>query len=208
MSPIFFKSICIWAFISCVGIKVGFAQEESKNPLVINVGIYAPFSNDQAFIGRNILGAMELARDRLSDNRAQYFFYTLDVLPPGEPGVTSTLQKFIETHHLNVLVTEGDPNGLMAAPLAKTNNMIHLSMASDPRIADKANNVLARSFEFSSEIGTGSTSKQKNIEQVSAVATDVFTLLNKSILASSKDEQGLSVASIAQNIHSLSIAMG
>lgn len=44
------------------GVIASDLSNATKNTMTINIGIYAPFSNESAFIGRNMLGAMEIAR--------------------------------------------------------------------------------------------------------------------------------------------------
>lgn len=108
----------------------------------INIGIYAPFSDQQAFIGRHILGAMEMASEEHPTSKRHYSFFTLD-----EDNETQnpalTIDKFIKANHLKVLITQNSTNGVIAAPVAKENNIIHFSMASYSQIADGKNNFLA-----------------------------------------------------------------
>jgi branched-chain amino acid transport system substrate-binding protein len=61
---------------------------------------------------------------------------------PDNPVTASTLQKFIERHHIQVLLTQSKASGFMASPVATKNNIIHFSLASDPGIADGKNNYL------------------------------------------------------------------
>ena len=114
-----------------------------KNKMAINVGIYASFSNESAFIGRNMLGAMEIARDHLNSPDITYEFYTLDKIPDSA-NATKILQGFIDTHHINVLLTEGADSGALVAPLAKKNNLIHFCLTNESVIADGTNNFLAK----------------------------------------------------------------
>lgn len=126
--------------LSCASQKSDIIQNKAKTN--INIGIYAPFSDKSAFIGRNILAAMEMARDQLNSANISYSFYTLDEMPDNRRALR-TLQKFINAHQINILLTEGSVSGLLAAPLAKQNNILHFSMATDPAIADGENNFLA-----------------------------------------------------------------
>ena len=149
-----------------------FWELKSNAVLDINVGIYAPFSEKQAFIGRNMLAAMEMGRDKSHSKQVRYSFYTLDELPNETPNAALTLQKFIETHKINILLTEGSRNGLLAAPLAKKNNIIHFSLASDPHIADGANNFLAWSPDYEQASVLVNTLKQKNVKTLGIITTD------------------------------------
>lgn len=96
----------------------GMDEAQDKTKMTINIGIYAPFSNESAYIGRNMLGAMEIARDQLKSSEINYEFYTLDRMP-NNARTAKTVQKFIEAHHINVLLTEGTESGTLVAPLAK-----------------------------------------------------------------------------------------
>lgn len=168
------------AFINCTLIVSmiwgGFAHavvdssslKESKKT-EINVGIYAPFSDKSAFIGRNILAAMEMAREQFKSSQINYSFYTLDVLPARK--VKPTLQKFINAHHINVLITEGTENGLLVAPMATQNNILHFSMASDPTIADGTNNFLAWSPAYEQASVLIGELQRKKVKQIGIITT-------------------------------------
>lgn len=136
----------------------------------INVGIYAPFSDKSAFIGRNILAAMEMARDQFQSPQVSYSFFTLDTLS-AQGKVTATLQKFIDTHHINVLISEGTENGLVIAPLATQNNILHFSMASDTSIADGTNNFLAWSPAYEQASVLIAELQRKKVKQIGIITT-------------------------------------
>jgi branched-chain amino acid transport system substrate-binding protein len=125
------------------------ANTATQAPVEIRVGIFAPFSNENAFIGRNILGAMQLAEEQSAKSHVNYLFYTLDKSPE-TPVTAATLQKFIKAHNLNVLLTEGESSGVMAAPVAKTNNIIHFNIAKNAQIADGKNNFIAWNADYES----------------------------------------------------------
>lgn len=148
-----------------------FSETMDKTKVDINIGIYAPFSNKHAFIGRNMLGAMEMARDQLNTSNVHYSFYTLDKLPDSRDP-TDTLQKFIKVHQINVLLTEGSVNGLLLASLAKQNNIIHFSMASDPAIADGKNNFLVWSPAYEQASVLVKALKQKKVTQLGIISTN------------------------------------
>lgn len=141
-----------------------------KTSVTVNVGIYAPFSNQSAFIGRNILAAMEMGRDQLKSSRIHYTFYTLDELSK-QSNAAETLQKFVTTHHINVLVTEGSDNGLLAAPLARKNNILHFSLANDPAIADGKNNFLAWSPAYEQAAVLVEELQRKKIGQIGIITS-------------------------------------
>lgn len=129
--------------------SLSWAQSAPKEPVQIRVGIYAPFSNEQAFIGRNILGAMEMAEEQLAGSSIKYSFYTLDNAP--ESGVTAaSLQKFIDRHQLSILVTQNAQSGAMAAPLAVKNNILHFNLAEKSSIADGTHNFVIWNADYQS----------------------------------------------------------
>ncbi len=191
MRTIFLKSVMLLG----LGMSFSFAQSASKNTLDVHVGIYAPFTNKQAFIGRNILGAMEMARDKTQTDNIHYSFYTLDALPAKDSNASGTLQKFIDTHKINVLVTEGSKNGLMVVPLAKKNNLLHFSMASDPRIADGKNNFLAWSPEYEQAAVMVKALKQKNIKEIALISTDELSdqVLSQSVVEQLKKNSSINI---------------
>jgi len=191
----FLKSACQSALVLGLGINLGFAQTENKNSVEVHIGIYAPFSNKQAFIGINILSAMEMARDKAHNDNIHYSFYTLDVLPKNDSKSMTTLQKFIDTHKINILVTEGSKNGLMAMPLVQKNNILHFSMASDPRIADGTNNFLAWSPDYEQANVMVKTLKQKNIKEIALISTDKVSdqVLSQSVIKQLKKNSDINL---------------
>lgn len=171
MSQAFCKSLIRSCSMLAALVISNFAHAEAVNSPEINVGIYAPFSTKSAFIGRNILAAMEMGSDRLNTHGIHYSFYTLDV-PADAHNAPHTLQKFIDAHHIQVLLTEGSGNGLMAAPLAKKNNIIHFSMASDPAIADGKNNFLAWSPAAEQANVLIKELQRKQVQQIGIITTN------------------------------------
>lgn len=194
------KLLSMGAIFLGLGIGVNYAHSSEKKAVDIHVGIYAPFSNRHAFIGRNILGAMELARDKTSNSTINYTFYTLDELPTTSLSAKQTIQKFIEFHKINVLVTEGSENGLLAAPIVKQNNIIHFSMASDPHIADGVNNFLTWSPEYEQAMVMVNKLKQEKIKRIGVIASDKLSdqVLTKSILTTLKKNSAIKVLNYAQ----------
>lgn len=178
------KKMGVAALLFMVCIHIGYAKPTSKS-IDIQIGVYAPFSNQHAFIGRNILGAMELAREKSPANSVHYSFYTLDALPSSDKTAGTILEKFITAHKINILLTEGSSNGRMAAPIAKRNNIIHFSMASDPKIADGVNNFLAWSPEYEQAAVLVKALKQKQIKTIGLITTDQLSdqVLAQSIIA-------------------------
>lgn len=171
----------------------------NKTQANINIGIYAPFSNEQAFIGRNILGAMEMAQEKLKYSNIHYSFYTLDKLSDNS-NPTSTLQRFIQTHRINVLVTEGSTNGVVLASIAKKNNIIHFSMASDPAIADGKNNFLVWSPAYEQASVLVKTLKQKKVSQLGVITTTSPSdkVLTQSVMKQLQIDSLINVAAFEQ----------
>ncbi|WP_045096402.1 ABC transporter substrate-binding protein [Legionella fallonii] len=171
----------------------------NKNAVEINIGIYAPFTNKRAFIGRNILGAMEMAHDKLSSSQIHYSFFTLDRLADNQDSA-STLQKFVTTHHINVLVTEGSVNGGSLAAFAKKNNLIHFSMASDPAIADGKNNFLIWSPAYEQAEVLVNTLKQKKVKQLGIITTNhpSDSVLTQSVMKQLQADSSIKIATYEQ----------
>lgn len=138
-------------------------------PLEIRVGIYAPFSGSSSFIGRSMLAAVEMGSEKFTATPVHYSFYTLDKVATEQS--SQTLQQFISTQHIDVLLTESSVTGLQAAPLAKKHNLIHFSMASDARIADGKNNFLAWTPADEQAQVLVQTLQQKKIEHVAILST-------------------------------------
>lgn len=193
---------------------VGYAAERHKTE--VHVGIYAPFSNENSFIGRTILGTLESAREQLNSAEINYSFYTLDQLP-NNSAAKKTVNKFIDTHHINVMLTEGTANGLFVAPIAKQRNIIHFSLASHSQIADGVYNFLAWSPAFEKDIARMKQLKNKQLQHIDAhnlalaqrivqhLQNDspllpLFSLLNQSVVLTSNH---YSRESVSAQIHAL-----
>ncbi|AGN13411.1 branched-chain amino acid transport system substrate-binding protein [Legionella pneumophila subsp. pneumophila str. Sudbury] len=141
LAPLFFVFVIALIFINFSYAHEFQTDSKNKHKVDVHIGIYAPFSSHSAFIGRNILAAMEMGSERLQSSDIHYSFYTLDQLPKNK-NAGLVLQKFIDTHHINVLVTGGKETGLIAAPIAKKNNLIHFSLTNNTEVADGRNNFI------------------------------------------------------------------
>ncbi|MBI2785626.1 MAG: branched-chain amino acid ABC transporter substrate-binding protein [Legionella longbeachae] len=190
----------------------------NKSGLTINVGIYAPFSNDSAFIGRNMLGAMEIARDQLKTSNINYEFYTLDTMPSNANAVR-TLQKFIDIHHIQVLLTESAVSGALVAPLAKKNNMIHFCLTNSTAISDGKNNFMAQSPNHQQAAVLTQTMKPEFITQFkqeylsqpiteAGYAFDILHLLHNSVVLAMKTNSEFSSQTIATHLLALESGAG
>jgi len=206
MLPLQFKALILFRTVILICSLMGIAQASEvpvnsleKTRVKINVGIYAPFSDQYAFIGRNMLAAMEMARDQLKASNIKYSFYTLDELP-NTPASIEIVQKFLNTHHINIMITEGAVNGLLVAPIAKKNNIIHFSMASNPAIADGQNNFLAWSPVSEQAAVLVNTLKQKHIMHLSIITTNNASdkILTKNVMERLKADSQIKVVSFEQ----------
>lgn len=208
----------LFLLLSLVVTSLTYADKELSGaklgPIEINIGIYAPFSNKQAFIGRTMLGAVEMGRDALKSSRVHYSFYTLDQMPV-TPHAKEVLEQFIATHHLHIVLTEGSANGRLAAQVAKKKNIIHFSMATDPKIADGTNNFLAwtpldaDTHEMTSEFINRFKAANLNYPAAAAGYTfDVFQILHQSILMAMQTHYPLSSHEIVSHIHMLAVGRG
>lgn len=177
--------------------NVAWCQDTAKSTKVdVHIGIYAPFSNESAFLGRNILAAVEMGRDTLKTSEINYTFYTLDQLPESAK-VTDTLEQFIKAHHIDVLLTEGSANGLLIAPVAKKNNIIHFSMASEPTIADGNNNFLAWSPAKEQAAVLVNELKHKKINSIGIINADnpSANALTQSVIKQIQNQSSIKIAS-------------
>jgi len=204
---------------------VGFCEAASdisnatnKTKMTINVGIYAPFSNESAFIGRNMLGAMEIARDQLKSSDIHYEFYTLDQMP-NSANAAKTVQKFIDAHHINVLVTEGTESGALVAPLAKKNKLIHFCLTDDSIIADGKNNFLTQSPNHKQAAVLTHSVKPEFIAQFkqeyfshpvseAGYAFDIFHLIHSSAQLAMKTHSDFSSQAVATHLLALESGTG
>ncbi|KTD53288.1 branched-chain amino acid ABC transporter substrate-binding protein [Legionella santicrucis] len=191
---------------------------DSAKKMTINVGIYAPFTHNSAVIGRNMLGAMEIARDQLKPSNITYEFYTLDKMPDNS-NATKTLQKFIDTHHINVLLTEGTDSGALVAPLAKKNNIIHFCLTNDAIITDGKNNFLAQGAHHQNAVALTKTTKPEFIAQFkeeyfshpitqAGYAYDIFHIVHNSAVLAMKTNSDFSSQAIATHLLALEPGVG
>ncbi|KTC90945.1 branched-chain amino acid ABC transporter substrate-binding protein [Fluoribacter dumoffii] len=219
------KFYAIWSafFLSLAGGSVcdaatSLSDSSPKTQMTIKVGIYAPFSTEKAFIGRNMLGAMEIARDQLKSSNINYEFFTLDKMA-NSAHAAKTLQKFIDTHHLNVLMTEGSDSGALVAPIAKKNNLIHFCLTEDSLIADGKNNFLAQSPNHKQAAVLQDSMKPEFIAQYkqeylshpvseAGYAYDIFHMLHHSALLAIKTHSDFSSQAIATHLLALESGTG
>ncbi|EHL29621.1 hypothetical protein LDG_8586 [Legionella drancourtii LLAP12] len=191
------------------------ASEPTKK--IINIGIYAPFTSKSAYIGRNILGAMEIARGQLKSSEINYEFYTLDKFS-AHANTVNTLQKFIDAHHINVLLTEGADTGTMAVPLAKKNSLIHFCLGCDA-VADGKNTFQAQSPNHQHGALLTSAMKPEFVAQFkqeyfsqpvteAGYAYDIFHFLNNSAVIAMKTNTNFSSQAIASNLLALKSGTG
>lgn len=184
----------------------------------INVGIYAPFTSDSAYIGRNMLGAMEIAHSQLKNSEIHYEFYTLDVLPDNAKAA-STLQKFIEVHHINVLLTEGDATAAIVAPLAQKNKLIHFCLGCDVAVADGAHNFQTKSPNHQRGALLITAMKPEFVAQFkneyfshpvteAGYSYDIFHVLNHSAVIAMKSNADFSSQTIATHLLALESGKG
>jgi branched-chain amino acid transport system substrate-binding protein len=189
MSNVYLRSFLVKGLliIAVILTNSSYAIENPTNTrdktVEVSVGIYAPFANKKAFIGRNMLAAMEMGSEQFSSPHLHYSFYTLNELD-NSSDASATLQKFIKAHHIKVLLTEGSNNGALAAPLAKENNIIHFSMASDPAIADGTNNFLAWSPAAEQAEVLVRELKQRNVHQLGIITANTTSdrVLTQSVM--------------------------
>ncbi|MDR3501159.1 MAG: branched-chain amino acid ABC transporter substrate-binding protein [Legionella sp.] len=184
----------------------------------INIGIYAPFSTKSAYIGRNMLAAMEIARDQIKSAEINYEFYTLDAQPNNDH-TADTLQKFIDARHINVLLTEGAASGTVVAPLAAKNKLIHFCLGCGTVVADGKNNFQAQSPNHQRGAVLASTMKPEFVAQFkqeyfsqpvteAGYAYDIFHLLNSSAVIAMKTNAEFSSQAIATQLLALESGTG
>jgi branched-chain amino acid transport system substrate-binding protein len=196
------------------------SSNASNNHLqkTINIGIYAPFTNESAHIGRNILGAMELAREQLKSSEINYAFYTLDT-HLDDKKAAGILEKFIKLRHIHVLLTEGDDSDTLAAPLARKNNLIHFCLGCTGNTADGQNNFQVYSPSYQRGAILASVINNKFISQFkkeyfshpiaeAGYAYDVFNLLNQSVMNSMNSSSHCSSQSVVSNLLALASGQG
>lgn len=178
-------------------------------PEKINIGIYAPFSSDSAYIGRNMLGAMEIARAQMPSAKVRYTFYTLDSATSSK-SAAEVLQKFVMAHKINILMSEGDQNAVLVANVAKKNKLLHFCLGCAPQAVD------GNSFSTqTSSLPRGTVLKearhaqfisQYNQEYMShpvaegAYAYDLFRIINHSVLSVLKKPSEYQIKNVSEHL--------
>lgn len=187
--------------IALIFINLSYAHEfqidsNSNHKVDVHIGIYAPFSSHSAFIGRNILAAMEMGSEQLKSSDIHYSFYTLDQ-PSKHRNAALVLQKFIDTHHITVLVTGGKETGLIAAPIAKKNNLIHFSLTNNPKIADGRNNFIVWSPAYEQAKVLVNELKRQRVHHLGIITTNQpsSTVLTHSVIKELQVDSLIDVAS-------------
>jgi branched-chain amino acid transport system substrate-binding protein len=175
-------------------------ENQQTQSVDVHVGIYAPFSSQSAFIGRNILAAMEIANGQLKPSPIHYSFYTLDQQPKSNH-TDKVLQKFITTHEIKVLVTAGKENGLVAEPVTKQNNVIHLNVLSNSVVAE--NNTIEGHHMSLKFITQFEKDYWTYPSKEAGYAYEAFQLLNKSIASSMSTHGSYAKQTVMSKFNSL-----
>lgn len=157
-------------------------SHSAAKPVDIRVGIYAPFSGNNAFIGRSMLAAVEMASEENSSAPVRYSVHTLDKQSTAQS--SKALKQFIRDQHIDVLFTQSSVTGLQAAPIATQHKLIHFSMASDARIADGKNNFLAWTPADEQAQVLINTLQQKKLSHLAILSTTAHsdTVLTNSVI--------------------------
>lgn len=212
MAKLLSKFSAILSVFTVLTFSLGTAMADTSQSAkkTVNIGIYAPFTTQSAYIGRNILGAMEIARDQLKSADINYEFYTLDASSAPQEA-TNTLQKFIDIHHINVLLTEGVATGTAVAPLATKNNLIHFCLGCKATLTDGKNNFHAHSPNHQRGALLKTAIKPEFVSQFkqeylshpvteAGYAYDLFQLLNSSAVLAMKTRSAFSSQLIAGHL--------
>lgn len=131
----------LWIFFVLIS---GFGSLKSyadSAPIIVNVGIYAPFSGEFSMVGRSMFNGMSLANKNLNNHRYQYVFYILD--QSADQAEAQRLNQFIKDKNISILISEGSVGGKLSKSAASEHKILHVSLASDPAIADGTYNFLA-----------------------------------------------------------------
>ncbi|TAL59110.1 MAG: hypothetical protein EPN84_11820 [Legionella sp.] len=192
----------------------------SQAKVEINIGIYAPFANENSIVGRTLLVTLEALRDQINAQGINYTFYTLDQLPANQDAV-KTIEKFVAAHQIKVLLTEGTRDGMFIAPIAKSSHFLHLNVGGDPKIEDGTNTFATLSPEFTKDMQQLLSLKHKmseNLDLDTLVAVQklikkleanpqifqLFQLLNQSVIQAVKQDSHCSSQQIAMQLQALS----
>ncbi len=185
-------------------------DRESKAKTIIHIGVYAPFSDEHAIVGRSILAAMELAQEETHSTDVEYSFDTLDEIADTKHAA-EVLNQFIKTRQINVLFTGGASNGKVASSLVQKTNILHFNISDEKSIADGKNSFLVWSpakkrWRVDTRKMNPEFIRQYQEIYMSYPATeagysyDVFHILNRGILASLPLSSGFSASKISNQI--------
>ena len=139
----------------------GLAQAEVKKPN-INIGVFSNYGK----VGEDSLKAVELAKNSLHDSAYSYTIHTLNT-KFGSTVSHSVMENFVRKNHLSAVISIYTSGGLAIKPIIDENQILQISVASDPKIADGKINFINFSPTQEQINVMIATLKKKNIKTIS-----------------------------------------
>lgn len=128
------KLLSLLGFILCCLLSAYTNAQMNQTKPEIHIGLNAPITGPFSDVGKTMLEAINMAIDQRKSSKFSYFVEVLD--QPQEVIAPEVVNKFIKDKKLSAIISATTVSGLTIAPIAKENNIIHFSIASDPKIAD------------------------------------------------------------------------
>lgn len=111
-------------------------KQEAQEKPTIKIGVIAPMSGEYAHFGESMKVAVKMFEedDQTKKSRYQYKFFIEDgAFNPARSAIAA--KKLIDVDKVNVVVTLSSDIGSVISPIAQENQVIHLSMATEPNVA-------------------------------------------------------------------------
>ncbi len=115
------------------------ASSQTKD--TVKIGVVLPLTGGAAFIGEGMRDAMQLALEELQGGKYNYnLIFEDDGLDPKKS--SSAAQKLIFVDNVDAIVSVTSGTGNIVSPYAQENNVLHIGIASDLKVADGGYNFI------------------------------------------------------------------
>ncbi len=118
------------------------APKENEKP-VVKIGVIYPFSGSAAVFGESAKAAVQIFQNiyskKLSNVNFEFYFED-DQFQPSKAVLAA--QRLTNIHNVNVLISFVSQLAIPVSEVAKSKNVLHLTLAKDPDVADGKNTFL------------------------------------------------------------------
>jgi branched-chain amino acid transport system substrate-binding protein len=121
---------------------------KNQDQRIIKIGVIAPLTGNQAFVGEGLKNSIILAQEDLSKRKelGEKIKFEYQVIFEDcqfdQKLAVSAAQKLINTDKVDVILDAYAPIGNAVSPITEKNGVVHISVAFDPKIANGQYNFL------------------------------------------------------------------